>query len=67
VVAEGIETAEVCERLTAMGCDIGQGYLIARPAPAEELTAWLRAHVGARPAATDARRPASPVAVPGAR
>ncbi len=41
VVAEGIETAEVSERLAAMGCDAGQGYLIARPAPAEELTAWL--------------------------
>ena len=42
VVAEGIETTEVCERLVAMGCDIGQGYLISRPAPAEELTPWLR-------------------------
>jgi diguanylate cyclase (GGDEF)-like protein len=41
VVAEGIETAEVSERLAAMGCDAGQGYLISRPAPAEELTAWL--------------------------
>ena len=38
VVAEGIETAEVCERLAEMGCDAGQGYLISRPAPAEELT-----------------------------
>jgi diguanylate cyclase (GGDEF)-like protein len=45
VVAEGIETAAVCERLTAMGCDTGQGYLIARPAPAEEITPWLRDHV----------------------
>jgi diguanylate cyclase (GGDEF)-like protein len=49
VVAEGIETAEVCERLAAMGCDTGQGYLISRPAPAEELTPWLRERVGARP------------------
>ncbi|HEY3758198.1 MAG TPA: bifunctional diguanylate cyclase/phosphodiesterase [Solirubrobacteraceae bacterium] len=45
VVAEGIETAAVCERLAAMGCDTGQGYLISRPAPAEELTPWLREHV----------------------
>jgi EAL domain-containing protein (putative c-di-GMP-specific phosphodiesterase class I) len=45
VVAEGIETTEVCERLTAMGCDTGQGYLISRPAPAEELTPWLRERV----------------------
>ena len=46
VVAEGIETAEVCERLAAMGCDAGQGYLISRPAPAEELTPWLAGRVG---------------------
>jgi diguanylate cyclase (GGDEF)-like protein len=48
VVAEGIETAEVCERLAAMGCDTGQGYLISRPAPAEELTPWLHERVGGR-------------------
>jgi EAL domain-containing protein (putative c-di-GMP-specific phosphodiesterase class I) len=41
VVAEGIETRDVLERLAALGCDIGQGYLISRPAPAAELTAWL--------------------------
>ena len=46
VVAEGIETAEVCELLAAMGCDAGQGYLISRPAPAEELTPWLLGHAG---------------------
>jgi diguanylate cyclase (GGDEF)-like protein len=45
VVAEGIETTAVCERLAAMGCDTGQGYLISRPAPADELTPWLRDHV----------------------
>ncbi|HEY3828353.1 MAG TPA: EAL domain-containing protein [Solirubrobacteraceae bacterium] len=49
VVAEGIETAEVCERLAAMGCDTGQGYLISRPAPAEELTPWLRERVQGTP------------------
>ena len=49
VVAEGIETAAVCERLAAMGCDIGQGYLISRPAAAAELTPWLRERVGDRP------------------
>ncbi|MGA2165015.1 MAG: bifunctional diguanylate cyclase/phosphodiesterase [Solirubrobacteraceae bacterium] len=46
VVAEGIETADVCERLAEMGCDTGQGYLISRPVPAEELTPWLVGHIG---------------------
>jgi diguanylate cyclase (GGDEF)-like protein len=41
VVAEGVETGEVLERLAALGCDAGQGYLISRPLPAEELTAKL--------------------------
>jgi PAS domain S-box-containing protein len=31
VTAEGIETADQCERLRALGCDYGQGYLFARP------------------------------------
>jgi predicted signal transduction protein with EAL and GGDEF domain len=53
VVAEGIETAAVCERLAAMGCDTGQGYLISRPAPAEELTPWLRDHVRASERGTE--------------
>jgi EAL domain-containing protein (putative c-di-GMP-specific phosphodiesterase class I) len=31
VVAEGIETVEQCELLTEMGCEYGQGYLLAKP------------------------------------
>jgi len=33
VVAEGIETNEQREQLQALGCDLGQGYLFARPVP----------------------------------
>jgi len=42
LVAEGIETPAVAAALAALGCDIGQGYHIARPMPAEDLPAWLR-------------------------
>jgi diguanylate cyclase (GGDEF)-like protein len=38
-VAEGIETTEQLDFLRANGCGIGQGYLIARPMPANELPA----------------------------
>jgi diguanylate cyclase (GGDEF)-like protein len=41
VVAEGIETSEVWERLASLGCDTGQGYLISKPVSSEQLTAWL--------------------------
>jgi diguanylate cyclase (GGDEF)-like protein len=41
VVAEGIETAEVAERLVQIGCDVGQGYFISRPLPAGEFVEWL--------------------------
>ena len=38
-VAEGIESAEESERVRALGCDLGQGYFIARPVPADRL--WV--------------------------
>jgi diguanylate cyclase (GGDEF)-like protein len=41
VVAEGIETEAVMERLAALGAETGQGFLISRPLPAEELTEQL--------------------------
>ena len=47
VVAEGIETGRQAERLRELGCDLGQGYLFARPMTA----------VAARRMLRDARRP----------
>jgi diguanylate cyclase (GGDEF)-like protein len=41
VVAEGVESAEVWDRLAELGCDSAQGYFLAKPLPADELTVWL--------------------------
>jgi diguanylate cyclase (GGDEF)-like protein/PAS domain S-box-containing protein len=46
VVAEGIETEEQRKILAALGCRVGQGYLLSRPVPAEEATAMLVAVPG---------------------
>jgi len=42
VIAEGIETEEQRQQLLALGCLEGQGYLFARPVPADQLERWLR-------------------------
>lgn len=41
VVAEGIETPAQYEAARAAGCDRGQGYLLGRPAPLEDLAGLL--------------------------
>jgi len=41
VVAEGVETAVQREQLNLLGCDTGQGYYFARPAPAQVIEATL--------------------------
>ena len=42
VVAEGLETPEHGVLLLRLGCDLAQGYGIARPMPAEAVPAWVR-------------------------
>ena len=39
-VAEGVETQEDWNVLKELGCDIAQGYLVAKPLPAGELQTW---------------------------
>ncbi|MDO8464401.1 MAG: EAL domain-containing protein [Gallionella sp.] len=39
-VAEGVATDKCFSALLDMGCEIGQGYAIAHPMPAEEFSAW---------------------------
>lgn len=40
-VAEGVETLEEWRLIEAMGCDQIQGYLVARPMPAEKIPEWV--------------------------
>jgi len=60
VVAEGVESAEQLEFLREQGCDLVQGYLLCRPAPADQLEAFFaeapQIHgVGRLPVVTDLR------------
>jgi histidine ammonia-lyase len=41
VVAEGVEDADIWDRLRSLGCDVAQGFLMSRPMPAHELASWL--------------------------
>ncbi|MEE8046965.1 MAG: EAL domain-containing protein [Dehalococcoidia bacterium] len=41
VVAEGVEEEPTVETLRQMGCDEIQGYVFAKPTPAEETMAWM--------------------------
>jgi len=40
-VAEGVEDQEDWDCLRATGCDMAQGYFIAKPMPAADLAGWI--------------------------
>ena len=42
VIAEGVETIAHGTALLQMGCELAQGYGIAKPMPASEIPAWIR-------------------------
>jgi diguanylate cyclase (GGDEF)-like protein len=42
IIAEGIETGEQLAYVQAMGCDLGQGYGLARPLPGDAIGRLLR-------------------------
>ncbi len=44
VIAEGVETEQQLAILSELGCDAVQGYLVHRPMPAAEFSAWLTQH-----------------------
>jgi EAL domain-containing protein (putative c-di-GMP-specific phosphodiesterase class I)/AmiR/NasT family two-component response regulator len=48
VVAEGIETEAVSDRLREIGCDVGQGWYFGRPMQSDALLRWL-APIGPTP------------------
>ncbi len=43
-VAEGVETQEILDELANLGCDIAQGYHIAKPMPFDDCCKWLTQH-----------------------
>ena len=62
VVAEGVENDLARSLVTEMGCDLYQGYGLARPMPAHELLGWLVRH-NAHALATHALEPSMRSAV----
>jgi EAL domain-containing protein (putative c-di-GMP-specific phosphodiesterase class I)/FixJ family two-component response regulator len=42
VVAEGVETREDWDLVATLGCDLAQGYFIARPMPGDDIPVWLK-------------------------
>jgi diguanylate cyclase (GGDEF)-like protein len=53
VTAEGIETVAQQYQLTTLGCDLGQGFLLARPSPAAALEDLLRNGYGPNSSSTN--------------
>jgi EAL domain-containing protein (putative c-di-GMP-specific phosphodiesterase class I) len=45
-VAEGIETLPDWQLVRDSGCGVGQGFLVARAMPGDELLRWLVEHEG---------------------
>jgi diguanylate cyclase (GGDEF)-like protein len=50
VVAEGVETAEQLTLLAQQGCDVAQGWHVARPMPLSDLLTWRPASLLTAPA-----------------
>jgi len=46
VTAEGIETQAQADRLRALNCDTGQGWLFSRPQTADNISTLLRPRAG---------------------
>lgn len=53
VVAEGAETIAVIDELHELGCDVVQGYAVARPTPPDAFATWLQHQTFAVPSSTN--------------
>jgi len=42
VVAEGVETSEQLDFLRRAACDLGQGYFLAKPMPADQMLSAMK-------------------------
>jgi diguanylate cyclase (GGDEF)-like protein len=49
IVAEGVETERIRDRLVEIECDVAQGYWYSRPLPPGDVPAWFRGFTGAQP------------------
>jgi len=47
-VAEGIESIDDWQLVSRLGCDIAQGYFIAKPMPGDQLPRWYAQWLGGR-------------------
>jgi len=66
IVAEGIERPEQLELLRAMGCGLGQGYLVARPMTAQRIESLADIDGGRASASIRPSAPAAPATEPSA-
>ncbi|MOA57629.1 Oxygen sensor protein DosP [compost metagenome] len=41
MIAEGVQSLEHGQLLLSLGCEVAQGYFIARPMPASEVPGWV--------------------------
>lgn len=53
VIAEGVETQAHCDKLLQLGCELGQGFGISPPMPAQEVVGWVDGYQRNRDAAAD--------------
>lgn len=44
VTAEGVEDIQTMQQLKEFGCEMAQGFYIAKPMPQHEMLSWLKSY-----------------------